>query len=323
MIDYLRVSFKTHDVDLILEKVVHLKKAYMQELESGFYGYIGTFQLDQIKVFYSKSGDNRGILVEMSGKGCRQFESFLKARNKTWVDFFQDCLNHHGKFSRIDLAIDDKKTYFSIPVLLEKVRKGEAISRFRKTDYNGSLGIKDGENGGTTLYFGSKKSEAYLCFYEKNFEQAEKYNIPIEDMEDWNRYELRLKNERAQKAVSSIMKTGDFLDISMQIVNNYIRFVDSEEDKPRHKWKTSDFWQAFIGDFGRLSLFMKPEEDFYDKTKRWLQNSCAPSMKMIVEADQELGTNQLSDMVTGAELSKKQEKMLEVFLADVEDMVHA
>nr|WP_281284309.1 replication initiation factor domain-containing protein [Shouchella miscanthi] len=323
MMDYVRVSFKTHDVDLILEKVVHLKKAYMQELESGFYGYIGTFQLDQIKVFYSKPGDSRGILVEMSGKGCRQFETFLKARNKTWFDFFQDCLNLNGKFSRVDIAIDDRKTYFTVPYLLEKVQNGEAISRFRKSDFNGSVSIKDGSNGGTTLYFGSKKSETYLCFYEKNYEQAEKYDIPIEDMDEWNRYELRMKNERAQKAILSLMKTNQFLDIAMQVVNNYIRFADKDNDKPRSKWETSQFWQDFIGDFGRLSLLMSPEEEFYEKTKRWLGNSCAPSMKMVLEADQVLGTNQLSDMVTNAEMTKKQEKMLDVWLGEVKDMVHA
>ncbi|GAA0414771.1 hypothetical protein GCM10008934_02040 [Virgibacillus salarius] len=35
-----------------------------------------------------------------------------------------------------------------------------------------SYSIEDGSTGGTTIYFGSKKSEVYLCFYEKNYEQA-------------------------------------------------------------------------------------------------------------------------------------------------------
>ncbi|KQL56966.1 MULTISPECIES: replication initiation factor domain-containing protein [Bacillaceae] len=321
MVDYLRVSFKTHDVNFILEHIVHLKKAYMQEKESGFYGYIGTYQLDHIKVFYSKEGDNRGVLVEMSGQGCRQFESFLDARKKTWFDFFKDCINHGGKFSRFDLAIDDQETYFEIPMLLEKVKKGEAISRFRKSDFNGSLDIADGSNGGTTLYFGSKKSEAYLCFYEKNHEQADKYNIPLEDLGDWNRYELRLKNDRAQGAVQSLIQSQDLLDIAMQIINNYIRFVDADEDASREKWKTSGFWKVFIGDVGKLSLFMQPEDEFYEKSRRWLQNSCAPTMKMVLEADQVLGRQDLSDMVVNAELSDKQEKMLDVLLASPQDMV--
>ncbi|MGY5190472.1 UNVERIFIED_CONTAM: replication initiation factor domain-containing protein, partial [Bacillus amyloliquefaciens DSM 7 = ATCC 23350] len=79
-----------------------------------------------------------------SGQGCRQFESFLDCRKKTWFDFFQDCIQHGGSFTRLDLAIDDKKTYFSIPELLKKAQKGECISRFRKFDFNGSFDLSDG-----------------------------------------------------------------------------------------------------------------------------------------------------------------------------------
>lgn len=66
-------------------------------------------------------------------------------------------------------------------------------SCFLKSNFNGSFDQSDGITGGTTINFGSKKSEAYLCFYEKNYEQAEKYNIPLEELGDWNRYEMQLK----------------------------------------------------------------------------------------------------------------------------------
>lgn len=89
MVDYIRVSFKTHDVDRIIEEVLHLSKDFMTEKQSGFYGYVGTYELDYIKVFYSAPDDNRGVLIEMSGQGCRQFESFLECRKKTWYDFFK------------------------------------------------------------------------------------------------------------------------------------------------------------------------------------------------------------------------------------------
>lgn len=320
MVDYIRVTFKTQDIDHILENVVHLRKDYMTEKSSGFYGYIGAFELDQIKVFYSAPDDNRGILVEMSGKGCRQFESFLECRKKTWFDFFQDCIENKGTFTRFDLAIDDKTTYFSIPELLKKAQKGECISRFRKSDFNGSFDLVDGGLGGTTIYFGSKKSEAYLCFYEKNYEQSEKYNIPLEEIGKWNRYELRLKNDRAQVAVKALITQKNLTYIALKIINNYIRFVDSGEEDRRY-WETSPFWTEFIGDIGKLSLYTKPDEDFYRKSRNWLQNSCAPTMKMVLEADNHLGSTDLSDMILNAELSDKQEKMLEVFLAEIADMV--
>lgn len=320
MIDYIRVSFKTHDVDKILENVVHLKKDYMQEKDSGFYGYVGTFQIDHIKVFYSRPDDDRGILVEMAGQGCRQFETFLKTRKKTWQDFFQDCMNHNGSFTRLDLALDDTKTYFSVPFLLEKVKRGEVITRFRKTDYNGSFNIEKETEGGTTLYFGSKKSDAYLCFYEKNHEQAQKYDRDVEDIGEWNRYELRLKDDRAQVAAEKLIEHQDLRYVSLSIVHNYLRFVDKDKNK-KESWKTSEFWKTFLGDVGKLQLYQKPQEDFYEKTLNWLIRSCSPSIKMVHEYDMASGEQQLSDMIIDAELADRHQKMLDVYLAKKEDMV--
>lgn len=321
MVDYLRVSFKTHDVDLILENVVHLKRDFMQEKETGFYGYVGTLQLDYIKVFYSNPDDSRGILVEMSGKGCRQFESFLRARNKTWFDFFQDCIEYKGSFTRFDVALDDTQTYFSVPFLLEKIKRAELITRFKRMDYNGSFDIGEEKEGGTTLYFGSKKSDAYLCFYEKNYEQARKYERDAEEYGAWNRYELRLKDDRSQVAIETLIKEQDLRYIALSIVNNYIRFVDQDKQENKKYWRTSNFWQAFIGDVSKLRLYQKPEDDFYEKTVNWLAQSCAPSMKMVHEYDMASGNQQLSDMVLTAEMSERHQKMLDVHLAQTTDMV--
>lgn len=81
------------------------------------------------------------------------------------------------------------------------------------------------------------------------------------------------------------------------------------------------FWSEFIGDVGKLHLFMKPQKDLYQKSRNWLKNSCSPTMKMVLEADKHLGRNELSDMILEAELSDKQQKMLEVFTAEIADMV--
>lgn len=42
---------------------------------------------------------------------------------------------------------------------------------------------------------------------------------------------------------------------------------------------------------------------FYEKSRRWLKNSCAPTMKMVLEADQALGRQDFPDMIINAELS--------------------
>src|SRR5699024_8876425 len=324
MIDYLRVSFKTHNVDLIIENVLHLKKEYMEHKESGFYGYIGTYQLDNIKVFYSHDIDERGTLIELSGTGCRQFETFLKTRKVTWYDFLRECKESGGKFPRLDISIDDKKTYFEIPMLFDKIRNGEAISRFKKTNYNGSLSMEDGEQGGTTLYFGSNKHSAvYLCFYKKNYENVEKYNKPVEEYGDWNRYELRFKNDRANAVVTELISSESMLPIAKGIIKNYLRFVEKDESvKPnRSVWKTSHFWEVVLGDVEKLPIYTKPQEDFYEKSRNWYMNQAARTRKMIKMVEDTKGISELDKFEEELELNEKQKQMMMVYLARPDEMI--
>ncbi len=51
----------------------------------------------------------------------------------------------------------------------------------------------------------SYQSEVYFCIYEKDYEQYKKNDIPIEDAEVKNRFEIQLKNERAYYAVRDLL----------------------------------------------------------------------------------------------------------------------
>lgn len=322
LIDYLRVSFKTTDVDYIISNVLHLKKDFMLHKTTGFYGYKGTYQLDNIKVFYSDPDDNRGTLIELSGTGCRQMEAFLKARSITWFDFLSDCIKFGGKFPRLDLSIDDRYTYFSIPNLLKKVEDGELISRFKKIEYFGSMSIKDSEIQGTTIYFGSKKSsDVYFCFYEKNYEQASKFNVDVEEFGDWNRYELRFKDDRATNVVYELLDHMSFMPVARGVLKNYLRFVEKTSNVNKSDWKTSPFWEEFLKDVERLSIFTNPKEDFYERSRSWYLNQASATRKMIDLAEGTLGKTDMIDHEAEVELSDKQMHMLKVYVTKVTDMV--
>ena len=56
---------------------------------------------------------------------------------------------------------------------------------------------------------GSTQSELYFCIYEKAKEQYVKKGIAIEDSEIKNRFEIRMKNERAYKAVVDLLTYYD------------------------------------------------------------------------------------------------------------------
>jgi phage replication initiation protein len=183
LLDYVRIRFPTTDVDKIIYQVLLFKKEYLLHEEYGFYGYEEQFRHGDIVLFVSHDS-SKGVLLELKGKGCRQFESFLLAQQRNWYDFFLTCLQKKGVMKRLDLAINDKIGILNIPELARKCKQEECISVFRsfKNYRSGELVHRDEKsNMGNTLYIGSLKSEVYFCLYEKDYEQFVKNDIPLEE----------------------------------------------------------------------------------------------------------------------------------------------
>lgn len=242
LIDYFRVRFPTTDALAIIRDVLQLKSDYMLYEDYGKYGYESKYVLGDINIMCSMQ-EHLGVLLELKGKGCRQMECYLLAQERSWYDFMLDCMTAGGVMKRLDLAINDKAGILDIPKLKEKYKAGECISYFRmQKDYSGTekCGSDLPKNTGETLYLGSTSSELYMCAYQKNYEQYVKNGTEIEDTEIKNRFEIRMKNERAYYAVVDLLTYRDAERTAFSIINHYVRFVDREDDKPKSQWITND-----------------------------------------------------------------------------------
>ena len=242
LIDYFRVRFPTTDALAIIRDVLQLKSDYMLYEDYGKYGYESKYVLGDINIMCSMQ-EHLGVLLELKGKGCRQMECYLLAQERSWYDFMLDCMTAGGVMKRLDLAINDRAGILDIPKLKEKYKAGECISYFRmQKDYSGTekCGSDLPKNTGETLYLGSTSSELYMCAYQKNYEQYVKNGTEIEDTEIKNRFEIRMKNERAYYAVVDLLTYRDAERTAFSIINHYVRFVDREDDKPKSQWITND-----------------------------------------------------------------------------------
>ena len=284
LIDYFRVRFPTTDALTVIKNVLHIKAKHMLHEDYGKYGYEEQYFTGNIVLLVS-SNPVLGVLLELKGKGCRQMEAYLTAEGRSWFDFMMDCLSAGGVMKRLDLAINDRAGILNIPMLKEKWKRGEAISYFRghkgydSTKKNGGIVPED---TGNTLYVGSTSSEVYFCIYEKAKEQYAKLGIDIEDMEVKNRFEIRLKNERAYHAVADLLTYYDAERTAFSIINRYLCFVDAEEDKPKSEWKVNEDWAWFIGEHREaLRLTTQPEPFTLEKALRWLHRQVAPTLNMV------------------------------------------
>ena len=324
LFDYVRIRFPTLDVKHVVEDILRLKLSYMLHEDYGFYSYAEHYCLGDIFVLVSPE-EEKGVLLELKGRGCRQFESYLLAQERSWYEFFMDCLMEGGVMKRLDLAINDKTGILNIPRLTEKCRNEESISVFRsfKSYRSGELVRRDEkECMGNTLYIGSLQSEVYFCIYEKDFEQYKKNDIPIEEAEVKNRFEIRLKNERAYYALRDLLAYDNPERTAFKIINRYVRFVDKDDTKPRSEWRISEEWAWFIGENREsMKLTTKPEPYSFQRTLNWLSHQVAPTLKVAMKLDEINHTQVVKDIIASAKLTERHEKILKQQAATAKEVV--
>lgn len=313
MIDYVRIRFPTTDICRVVNNIMKLGMIHMIHEDIAHNGYDECYCMGDITISVSQD-IKLGCLIEMKGKGCRQFEGILEAQERNWYDFFLLSLNEGGKFKRLDLAINDVYGILDIGRLTEKWERKECISKFDNYNYyrSGKAAYKDEkECMGETLYIGSRKSEIYFCIYAKDYEQFIRNGTPMDEAPVKNRFEIRLKNERAKIAVSDLLTYRDAEHTAFSIINSYVRFIDIDNSCCDEEVLDSQ-WEYFIGENReKLKLTTAPANISFEKTLNWLSRQVAPSIKLVNEFDMLNGTDYMEQIYKEARLSKKHLRLLE------------
>ena len=326
IIDYVRIRFKTTDVRRVIENVLWMKMAYFAQEDHGFYHYTGMYYHGDICVLTS-SDESLGVLLELKGKGCRQFECCLKGQGRNWFEFFRCCMMEDCVFKRLDLAVNDKAGLLHIPTLAEKCDRGELLSVFRHTEAvkSGDMRNSREENKaimGHTLYIGSRNSDIYFCIYEKAQEQLAKYGTPLTDTETRNRFEIRLKDDRAFLAAYDLVSNENPAETVFSIIDNYVCFVDRDDAKPKQDWPVNKEWERFIGGQAReIKLTMQPEPFDLTKTENWLAGMVAKMMKTVQIVEKGKGNDFIGDLLEHTELNDKHKRIIKQMGAQVEDII--
>lgn len=312
--DYVRIRFPSHDAETLIKNILQLQLDYMLFEDWAYYGYSAKYVFSNIQVMISPPADNLGTLVELKGQGCREFEGILLTHGETWFDFFRICMKENATFKRIDLAINDMAGLLDIPELIAKCDRNECISVMRRFQglQSGPMNDSEKNDKGATLYIGSMKSDIYFCIYEKAAEQSQKFGINPDDYAIKNRFEIRLKNDRAALAIENLLIYRDVEKTAFGIITRYLRFVDYRANQDRTKWPLNKMWQRFCGKNRQpLRLTLAPEPFDLRKTKAWIQKQVAPMLKVLFKIDAFNGTTETMTMIKSVELQKRHLKLLE------------
>lgn len=204
--------------------------------------------------------------------------------NNVLIEFLQQ-VKSIGWFTRLDLAVDDHGAkFFDVSDIRDFLTRHEVVSKFRtyRDVYESTF---TGENTGHTIYFGSRQSEVMLRVYDKQLEQNNKASDPDKVInEKWIRWELELKDVRANIAADFLIQRKQIGCIVMEVLNNYVRFIIND-DSNRSRCSSHPLWEKFVCAVGKLRLFVAAAEKTIRDKKRWLIRQCMPTIAAVIISD--------------------------------------
>lgn len=275
-------------------------------LPNGANGYRSQIRhcIHPISIQYD-GNSNMGIHVDVSGSAINDLlEHFQKTkiRKSAFGDLayetdsfdttvFRDLLveiSKTGHVTRLDLAVDDiGANYYTLSELHNIFTTGSFSSRFRS--WKELVNHRNFNIIGHTIYLGSRTSSIMLRIYDKQLEQNEKHvptgESPIET--PWVRWELELKKERAQQAVSLIIQGFGISNLTMGLLSNYLRLIDNDSTR-KSRCMSMEKWDAFIDGISNVKLYCPVPPKTLDSTRKWLLRQVAPSLAAVVLAEDRL-----------------------------------
>lgn len=317
LIDWCQITVKDVDLFTVITDILKIPLSLMelQNKGKGIAGHELVAGFDNIKILKPTGKmQYNGFQILMSGSGCRNYENFLVINKETWFDFFARVCQYHVNFPRIDLAIDDHKPYLNIPELIRLTKQGLISSQLRNYSENASGELSESipVHKGNTLYLGSSNSDFRIVFYEKGYEQAKKFGKELDP--NWNRYELRFRQERANKVVQELIARRDVAEIAMSVLNGKIRFLEQPENKSTSRkrlYPTYPPWELFMQDIEKIKLTIQPQKKTLNSIWNWLESSVAPSLKLFSEIGELDNCDYIQVLIEQAKMNDTQIKIYE------------
>lgn len=244
LFDWLTFTTKIYDERSVLD-FLGLSEQPFQLIERGRFGYRQRLQFENINIYFDGT-ESMGICVDMSGTGCRAFETFSTV---SWEQILCELRLQPDDFkiTRLDCAFDDLTGILDMNHLLDDTDAHRYVSRSRiwKVEYGSE---------GSTIYHGSNKSDMLIRIYDKAAEQ---------DLEEvhWIRVELQMRDQIAAGFVDGCLlrPVGEQF---RGVLHNYLRYVTPVADTNMSRWPMTDYWETLLQSVGRIRCWYAPGMEY-------------------------------------------------------------
>lgn len=246
--DWVSITSKIHSPQNFIE-LLGLQDVTWETV-AGARGYRDRLYWNHISIHYNGRED-MGVWLEMSGQGCRAFESYGTGDYEVLFDEVRENLGEMN-LTRLDVAFDDHEGLLDIWELERDTRDLLFVSKFRRTMLEW-LWDMETEIGAVSIYHGRKVSEVMIRIYDKAAERG------FTDGRHWVRVELQLRQERA---LAFVDEPGTIGGKFAGVIRNYVRYVEKSDDSNKWRWPMKLYWERFLGGAAAIRLYVKPGVEY-------------------------------------------------------------
>lgn len=203
-----------------------------------------------------------GVWLEMSGQGCRAFETYGLGDYNVIFDLVLNC--DYINITRLDIAFDEYSGILDISRICDDTRK----QRYRsKMDYFNVQYSSSGES----VDIGSHKSDTMIRIYDKLSERLSKIRNKNDkekikdEIPHWIRIELQLRDDRAKEFVRLLYDGTKEIGIAFTgVLRNYLEYgyFRTDEDSGKQTFRLFDYWDRVVGASEKLSVWIKPGVEY-------------------------------------------------------------
>lgn len=239
LIDWLSITSKIHTQQQIIA-LLGMESATWT-ITKGAHGYKDRLYYNCISIHYNGSPD-MGVWLEMSGQGCRCFETVGHGDYDMLLELVMDN-PQDMKVTRMDVAFDDHSGILDLQQICQDTRLQNYVAKATAWQVVES-------NKGAAVYIGSQQSDVLIRIYDKAAERN------ITDGSHWVRVELQLRRDRA---LEFSRLPGTIGERYAGVLVNYLRYVvPADDDSNKWRWPLTDYWADLIGAAAALSIYTKP-----------------------------------------------------------------
>lgn len=269
LIDWFAASTRCYTPAKLIEHLCLSISAFTHTY--GFYGYADRLYFGGISVHYNlkNDGEQNSVLLEMSGQGCRQFET---SSNMGFMQLFCEVYNGDFNITRLDIAYDDIDHEGSGLLDIGKIARYTSHHRFI-TKWGGGKVMDNFKVSGNnepmihaqTVQFGSRQSKILLRIYDKAQERGGfDYH--------WVRAEIVFKRERAAAFINEVLNGKPIGEVYSGVLRNYLRFIKLDHSR-KERCTVIEWWERFLNYSEKIRLFSPKTVDYnLERVKNYVLN---------------------------------------------------